>query len=268
LKEYLLTNVNARLRYHDLNGDQIPILFIHGLGCASSFDYPQVAAMRALQSHRRILIDLLGSGFSDRPEDFGYTIDEHARYLEGFVDSLELRECILYAHSMGGSIAISLANRLVGTVKGIVISEANLDSGGGFFSKKIAAYAEKDYVSFGHQKVISESLSESDRNWALCLSMSSAAAVHRESVSLVAGASPSWREILYSLKCTRTYIFGEMSLPDPDFEKLKNRNINIKVVQRAGHSMAWENPEGLAAAIQKGIGLATLTDLTHSDKRA
>ena len=29
--------------------------------------------------------------------------------------------------------------------------------------------------------------------------------------------------------------------------------INIEIVKEAGHSMAWENPKGLAEAISKGI---------------
>ena len=36
----------------------------------SSFDYPEVAAQTDLINHRRILIDLLGSGFSDKPENY------------------------------------------------------------------------------------------------------------------------------------------------------------------------------------------------------
>ena len=45
-----------------------------GLGCAGSFDYPQVATQEALKKHRCILIDLLGSGYIDKPDNFGYTV--------------------------------------------------------------------------------------------------------------------------------------------------------------------------------------------------
>ncbi|MEI8632705.1 hypothetical protein P4S72_13375 [Vibrio sp. PP-XX7] len=40
MKEYRLEKRNAILRYHDLPGEGTPIIFIHGLGCAASFDYP------------------------------------------------------------------------------------------------------------------------------------------------------------------------------------------------------------------------------------
>lgn len=39
MKEYIVDNENNKMRYHDLPGKDTPILFIHGLGCAGSFDY-------------------------------------------------------------------------------------------------------------------------------------------------------------------------------------------------------------------------------------
>lgn len=43
MKEYFVKQANCILRYNDFPGKEIPVLFIHGLGCAGSFDYPQVA---------------------------------------------------------------------------------------------------------------------------------------------------------------------------------------------------------------------------------
>jgi len=255
MKEYFLKYINARIRYHDLIGDETPILFIHGLGCASSFDYPQAASMKHLNLHRRILIDLLGSGFSDKPDNFKYTIEDHVNYLEEFVEHAGLNKFIVYGHSMGGSIAISLAERCAERVCGVIISEANLDSGGGFFSKQIASYSESDYSNIGHLKMIRDSRENSNENWAVGLTHSLPITIYRESRSLVEGQTPSWRELFYMLNIPKTFIFGRNSLPDPDLQELKKQNINIEIVENAGHSMAWENPEGLALAIKNGINL-------------
>jgi len=43
MKEFLVPGRTDRIRYHDLPGEGVPIVFIHGLGCASSMDYPYVA---------------------------------------------------------------------------------------------------------------------------------------------------------------------------------------------------------------------------------
>ena len=39
------------------------------------------------------------------------------------------------------------------------------------------------------------------------------------------------------------------TLPSDDLEELPKNNIEVKIVENAGHSMAWENPEGLAQVI-------------------
>ena len=60
-----LDRPDAYLRYLDFPGSDPPIVFIHGLGVASTFDYPLVAADQHLAGHRKLLPDLLGHGYSD-----------------------------------------------------------------------------------------------------------------------------------------------------------------------------------------------------------
>ncbi|UTM59103.1 alpha/beta hydrolase [Photobacterium sp. CCB-ST2H9] len=252
MKEFKLEN-DVIIRYHDFSGDEIPIIFIHGLGCASSFDYPQVVSMGSLVNHRRILVDLVGSGYSDKPEWFDYTIANHAKYLEELLSYLSLDNIVIFGHSMGGAVSIALAERVKDKVKAIILSEANLDAGGGFFSKQIASYSESDFIKFGYAKTLRESVVSGNTEWAAGLSNSSPIAIHRNAVSLIKGQTPSWRQIYYSLDTVKTYIYGSESLPDPDYDELARHKINVAVVANAGHSMAWENPEGLALVVEKYI---------------
>ncbi|MBV7273889.1 alpha/beta hydrolase [Clostridiaceae bacterium UIB06] len=253
MKEYIVDNMKNKMRYHDLPGEDTPILFIHGLGCAGSFDYPEVAAQTDLINHRRILIDLLGSGFSDKPDNYLYTVKEHADYLYNFVQDLKLSKFIIFAHSLGGAIALELASKCGDNIESIILSEANLDkSSPGSSTYEFGSYEEEDFVNGAFDEIVNENSIENSM-WTATLSIWSSTAASRISKSAVAGAEPSWREILYSLKCKRTFIFGEKSLPDHDQTELKKHNINIEVVKAAGHSMAWENPKGLAEAIKRGI---------------
>ncbi|CAG9298073.1 alpha/beta fold hydrolase [Celerinatantimonas diazotrophica] len=254
MQEFKLDN-HVVLRYHDLPGDEIPIIFIHGIGCASSFDYPQVVSMSGLANHRRILVDLIGSGFSDKPTtSFDYSISNHAKYLEEFVNHLSVNQWIIFGHSMGGAVAIEFAHRVQDKVQALILSEANLDSGGGFFSQKIASYSESDFIKFGYSELLQECLLSGNTQWAASISNSLPMAIHRNAISLIKGCNPSWRQIYYSLDTAKTYIYGSHSLPDPDFSELMNHRIRVEVVADAGHSMAWENPEKLALAIKRSIG--------------
>ena len=47
MKEYQLRGQNYKIRYNDFPGEKTPIVFIHGLGCAGSFDYVEIAIRRS-----------------------------------------------------------------------------------------------------------------------------------------------------------------------------------------------------------------------------
>lgn len=38
-------------------------------------------------------------------------------------------------------------------------------------------------------------------------------------------------------------------MPDEDYDVMKQRGVHVETVEQAGHSMAWENPQGLAIAV-------------------
>ena len=249
MKSLVLEAPKATLRFHDLAGVGAPLVFVHGLGCASSCDYPAVARDPALASRRAILVDLLGSGFSDRPEGFAYSVSAHARVLVALIDALHVATCDLYGHSMGGAVAIVAATMLPGCVGHLVLSEPNLDPGGGVFSRSIAGQPEAAYVASGHAETIREAARSGNHIWAGSMAATAPFAAHRAAVSLVEGASPSWRRRLLALDVPRTVLFGARSLPDPDAESLPASGVGVAIVPDAGHSMAWENPSGLAYLI-------------------
>lgn len=257
MKEYLIHQTGYIMRYHDLPGEDMPILFIHGLGCAGSFDYPEVATQDPLRNHRRILIDLLGAGFSDKPDGFPYTVEDHAQYLAGFIKDLGLEPFILFGHSLGGAVALALADKLGNRLHQIILSEPNLDkSSEGSTSKHIADFTMQGFMSGGYDSLVKDCCKGGNPMWAASLSIWSPKAAYLISRSAAIGGDPSWRSILYALKCPKTCIFGEKSLPDPDVDVLREHGVEIEIVKHAGHSMAWENPEGLALAISKGIQTA------------
>lgn len=249
MRSFVLDDLGAVLRFHDLAGAGRPLVFVHGLGCTSSSDFPAVAADPALAGRRRILVDLLGSGFSDRPETFPYTIRAHARILARFVETLADGPIDLFGHSMGGAVAIVAADRLGDRVRALVLGEPNLDPGGGVFSRKIAAISEADFVAHGHAALIAAARAEGNGMWAATLEASAPIAVHRAAVSLVDGDVPSWRDRLGALTIPRTVIFGAASLPDPDLDALPRIGVDVAVLADAGHSMAWDAPAGLARCL-------------------
>lgn len=243
----------ALLRYHDLPGAGTPLVFIHGFGCASSCDYPRIASDPALVGRRCLLVDLLGSGFSDRPASFSYTMEAHARCIGDLLDALDLPLVDFYAHSMGGAVAVELATLRPERVHRFVASEPALDPGGSAYILAAAAQSEAEYIAKGHEAGVREALAAGNPVWAGSLAASSPMAIHREAKARLLGGTPSWRARLAALPMPRTILFGERSLPHPDVAGLPGCGIPVDVVPEAGHSMMWENPSGLAQALQRAL---------------
>lgn len=243
----------VQLRFHHLAGQGRPLLFVHGLGCAGSCDYPAVARAPALRDRRAILVDLLGSGFSDRPTDFTYTVRAHAEVLVEVLEQLAIDAFDLFGHSMGGAIALELATRVGPRVAHLVLSEPNLDPGGGTFSRALAARSEAHYLATGHRAAIEAAVRAGNAVWAGSLAATAPFAAHRAAVSLIEGGDPAWRTQLLQHPARRCVLFGATSLPDPDLEALPRHGVATAVVAGAGHNMAGENPAGLAEAIAAAL---------------
>ncbi|RJT24056.1 alpha/beta fold hydrolase [Buttiauxella izardii] len=243
MRSFFSTQSNCRLRWQDLPGTGTPLVFIHGLGCASSYEYPRVVADKNFAGRRAILIDLPGYGYSEKPEDFSYSITAQASVVAELMAHLELDTFFLYGHSMGGSIAIEAAQKLTDGLCGLVVSEPNFHPGGGFFSKQICSESEADYVAELHHSIIQSE----NGPWAGSLSAAAAWAVWRGANSLINGND--WMDIFAQLDKPKTLLFGEQSLPDQDFTQVKSLNIKTEVLPDCGHSMSWENPSALAGAL-------------------
>ncbi len=242
------------LRLHDLPGAGRPLILLHGLGCASSSDYPTVARAPGLRKRR--LLPAAGPArlWPRPPLDLLLQRADHATVVLGVLDRLRLDRCDVYGHSMGGTVAIILAAIDPARIAHLVLSEPNLDPGGGVFSRAISQQSEEEYVRLGHEATLASASASGNLPWAGTLRASDPVAVHRSAASLVRGADPSWRDILCRLAMRRTVLFGDRSLPDPDYLRLPGLGIDVRVVENAGHSMAWDNPAGLGRAIAASCG--------------
>ena len=254
MREYTIRNTRFKIRYNDFYGEGLPILFIHGLGCAGSFDYVEIATKKEFLGHRRILIDLLGAGYSDKPLDFNYVVKNHAKYLSEFLEDLGLEQVIVFGHSLGGAIAIELCSLCEKRIERLILTEPNLDPA----TKGRTSWAVAQYTEENYKKSITRLIQycESGKNtmWAATLKNWLPEAAYQISRDAIVVRENSWRSLLYSIKVPRYFIFGEKTLPSMDFEELPKHNITVKVVENAGHSMAWENPEGLAEIISSCLG--------------
>lgn len=245
MRSFTSTLAAARVRWLDLPGHGMPVVFIHGLGCASTWEYPRIIADPEFGGRRAILIDLPGSGYSERPDTWDYRTSSQAQVVAEWLDAIGLIHFDLYGHSMGGSIAIEVAGLLPSRVQRLAVSEPNFYSGGGMFSREIVRLSEAEFVGHGYSALLREEQSP----WAASLQSNAPWAVWRGANSLVQGVDPSWMSLFLALDCQKALIFGEQSLPDGDCDAVRSAGIPVHIVPKAGHSMSWENPAALAGIL-------------------
>lgn len=102
-----------------------PILFLHGIP-ASSYVWRNIIPHLSSLG-RCIAPDLIGMGKSDKP-DIEYSIFDHIKYIEKFIQQLNLERITLVMHGWGSVIGFDYAMRNERNCKGLVFYEAYLRS--------------------------------------------------------------------------------------------------------------------------------------------
>jgi len=108
----------GRMHYID-EGSGTPILFCHG-NPTWSFLYRGIVS-RLRDRYRCVAVDYLGFGLSDRPDDYGYTIEEHARTTGELVDRLGLDGFVTMGQDWGGPVSMTVAAERPERVSGVVL---------------------------------------------------------------------------------------------------------------------------------------------------
>ncbi|MDQ0989377.1 alpha/beta fold hydrolase [Streptomyces sp. V3I7] len=235
------------IRWTELPGEEPARVYVHGLGSVSSVYHAHIAARPGLTGRRSLFVDLPGHGISDRPEDFGYTLEDNADALAAALDTAGLTGAELIAHSMGGAVAIVLAHRRPDLVSRLVLTEANLDAfppptAG---SSGITAYEEDEFLAGGYARV----LDKVGPLWAATMRLADPRALHRTAVGLVRGSDPVMRTILEALTIDRVYLQGELSGELCGRDRLEAAGVHVVTVPRAGHNIMFDNPDAFAAAV-------------------
>ncbi|MCB5908114.1 haloalkane dehalogenase [Streptomyces pinistramenti] len=106
--------------FHRETGAGQPMVFLHG-NPTSSYLWRHVLPGVG-DPGRRLAPDLIGMGDSGKP-DIGYTFDDHARYLDAWIDALGLDDVVLIGHDWGATLAFDWAARHPGRVRGIAFTE-------------------------------------------------------------------------------------------------------------------------------------------------
>lgn len=113
-----------RTNIHDV-GEGEPLLLLHGSGPGVSAWANWRLNLPVLATQRRVLApDIVGFGFTDKPEGVQYTMDTWVKHAVGVMDALQLEKVDVVGNSFGGALALALAVRHPQRVRRLVLMGA------------------------------------------------------------------------------------------------------------------------------------------------
>ncbi|MFX0092816.1 MAG: alpha/beta fold hydrolase [Candidatus Hodarchaeota archaeon] len=238
--------------YRSIDKKNLTLLFIHGLGCAKE-NYLPIFDHQFLTAYSMLLPDLIGHGESSKPANFSYSMDDQAKMLFKLLEALQIRGNIfILAHSMGGPIAISLAELLNDRVLGMVYAEGNIDEGDCSFSKYIAeSFSREEWKKQGFNQTLKSLYDNPElKEYAQTFSKASPIALYESARDLYrVSKEESLLTRLVQLSVPVLGIFGEKNKGQYTSEEKLASKFPIHFIPEAGHGMMVENPQAFYEVI-------------------
>lgn len=145
--------------YREAGDEESPVLLLpHGYPC-SSYEFRNL--MPRLADRWRLLApDYPGAGYSATPEDFDYSFDGYANFLDGFVRTLGVERFALYLHDFGSPIGARLAIKAPERVVAIIIQNGDVPYEDALGPKYAEIEKSWELSPSGMRKKIAEAVTE------------------------------------------------------------------------------------------------------------
>jgi 2-hydroxy-6-oxo-octa-2,4-dienoate hydrolase len=110
-----------KTNYHE-TGTGRPVVLLHGSGVGvTGWENWHRVMPRLADGFRVLCPDIVGFGFTERPEGAQYSIKLWTQHLLGFLDALNLTKAVLVGNSFGGGLSLALAMRNAHRIAGMVL---------------------------------------------------------------------------------------------------------------------------------------------------
>jgi len=229
-------------------GEPTTLVWIHGLGeQAASFE-PIVRHPR-LAAYTHVVPDLAGYGRSVADATLG-SLARRAQALAAWLR--ELPPAVVVGHSMGGVLAILVAEQLA--VRGLIDVEGNLSRGDCTFSARALAAGRVAFRTHGFAALRDEMLASSDpalRGYGVAISQTSDATFYSDAEDLVRLAvAEELAPRLAALACPSLFISGSPGgICERSQQLLAAHAIPHVRIAPSGHWPFLDQPDAFATAV-------------------
>ncbi|WHO76180.1 alpha/beta fold hydrolase [Rhizobium sp. BT03] len=145
--------------YREAGRRGAPVLLLpHGYPC-SSYEFRNLMP-RLADRWRLIAPDFPGAGYSGTPDDFNYSFDGYATWLEALVDVLEIDRFALYLHDFGSPTGARLAIKDPRRIVALIIQNGDIPYEDALGPKYADIEATWSLPRSEMRKVLAEAISE------------------------------------------------------------------------------------------------------------
>jgi len=231
-----------------------PVLFVHGLG-ESGLCFERLLTRPELAPWRLLAPDLVGYGRTPtdgRPR----SLADHADDLVGLLDALGVTRTVVLGHSMGGVLAVMLAERHPGRVALVVDVDGNTSPGDCVYSGRAAAMTLAEFVGAGRAALLADieragRNDEALRGYHASQRLCDPATFHLNSTELVAQSAPEdLARRRAALPVPLVYVAGA---PGGACQRtralLDEARVEVVEIRPAGHWPFIDRPDDFTAAL-------------------
>lgn len=127
IKQEISKSINTggfMTNFHDY-GTGLPVLLIHGSGPGvSAWANWRLVIPKLAETRRVIAPDMVGFGYTDRPEGIKYNMEVWVKQTIDFLDALGIEQTDIVGNSFGGGLALTLAVRYPERFRKVVLMGA------------------------------------------------------------------------------------------------------------------------------------------------
>ncbi|MFC1726053.1 alpha/beta fold hydrolase [candidate division KSB1 bacterium] len=249
---------NIKVFYHYKNVTDKTILFLHGLG-DNSDTFRYVLEKSLFKNYSILLVDLIGFGRSDKPDNFTYELNIQAEMLQELIKRLNIDELILIGHSFGGTLGILLSELLQPKVNIFfncegVLTERDLTWSRSIFSKNFDEFKNTGFELFKQKVKSSAEKYPSNIVYLERLKYAVAESIYYSTKSMTELIKQkNLFDRFLNLECPKYYIMGENTHKRHNLTEkmLKKTDVQLEYISSSGHFMVLDNPEEFYAKIKK-----------------
>ncbi len=231
----------------------LPLLFLHAFG-DSGHCYEKLLTSSLLEHYRLIAVDLWGFGSSPRRPEVR-TVTDYSGALKTLLHGIcSNQPAGLIGHSIAGSMAVEIAARAGGLVRGVFSIEGNLTPDDAMFTGKAADFDDPDTFKKSFLDDIWELGKDSDE------------LRHYYSAARLANPRSMWNlgrdakqisannklgEAFQKLSVPKIYYWSKSSTPQNTQDWIQHSAIPNEMYTDAGHWPMISKPESTARSIAK-----------------